>query len=295
MYERKQALTDWVDTMRDLGVDADRELETELAALNRSSVLAKHAGKLAARRLDNAAEHTAAALTLAQTDRGYEDAVALAIDAATDLTEQQLHKSLDILSHASEQAVTIAWNRFKNRGDTALDLIRPHYIEHAEAAIRVWESLPDGITNREHAVRFRRAADWDELEDRMTRVRNAQTMVFAWLVDDIINTNGVNTAKGRNKLEHYNLDMFFYEDRAAARDAKAGRGGTAAEVRAIAAGRPALNTITTVDATTFNIAPHEDPTHDPALRQRQADAEALKDLERSNPGPHKLGRTRIRG
>ena len=295
LMDQRTTLEEWFTTLRDLGVDVDTELAPELGDLRRSARLGRYRGDLNANRAqDKTAQHRTAASVLATTDHDYEDAVRVALDAAADVPEPQLAKSLDILKRASDEAGTRAWTRFKNRGDRALDLIRDAYLRLGAEAVDAWSRIPDGITSRPHAEKYGHTSDWDELETIDRRIENIRQLVFAWLSEGVLNTKGAGSrdGAGRSRLEQYTLDMFLHEDHKAAEIARASGRGPAATGRALTASRPVVRTITEIDdilAGDYS-RPTDRDLHDHARTSTYLAERARKELP--TPSAHSLRNTR---
>ncbi|OII37105.1 hypothetical protein BIU98_16770 [Curtobacterium sp. MMLR14_010] len=257
-------LTDWIDTLEQLGIDTKKTLEEEHALIEKQHTINAHWARF---RSGQGRSLIDAATKLSEEPADYDsfaNAIITASIAADPSAEERTRKVVGLAAQFAGQA---AYNHFRKRGEGVYKLITPVFTETRDAIIRDGAALPEGVNDLDTAARAGVEQEWLRLEALIDRWSTLLQLIESWYVNRVLPTDGHN-------LERLNVWMFVYENYEEA--ANTYGSGILGTIRQVINGDATLLTIDQVDELGSNKVRSSDPNEKRAShhRQQQADDEA---------------------
>ena len=228
--EKYLDLTEWLDTLEELGVNIPDALPTVAAATARVDQLERIGSQhLATRR-----ETSTLAREIANTNLNDTTAVlTLADQLAYAQSDENRERVTEILEAAADIAKGDALRRFR-RADI-IGALRPGFDTITTRITHTQAQLPEGVLNLDDAARVGHADTWMQLERDITTWKTLSTLISDLTTAGILKPAGTS--------EHHTVALDFLVENYDAYDtALAGRGSVRAQAAAIVAGQPKLRT-----------------------------------------------------
>jgi hypothetical protein len=274
--ERYDDLETWMDALEDLGVDTGEALTEEIDLITRVNVLARHTKTH--KQSSEVNVNGVARTILAGDINDYDQMINQANNAAFLVDEEQHARVQEILEATRTQAVIAVASRFRKRGDSVLELIRPIYDDLASRIIEAWALVPDGVTTLEEAARHDAHNAWVALQRMQEEWVNIHGLISAWFIAGVMSNEGTHAARD------YQPAMFLVADFNAFKAEQVRPSSIARMGAGLTAGKPALRNICQVDASgiKFELATPTELSRAQRMERERAE-EARRELASARP------------